>query len=185
MKENSCRLKLSAEQLAQACVQASDILTWKSTCHFWLGPCWHPGAGPEGLNPAGVTLMQRCRELSWEGWCSENLIISPRALFLTISCLWKGETWGFCVCLFVFLFSLKEEERAGLCGRRPGQERRAWCIWWYKTPKRNNQQSWLSATVLLCLSPVVIKIISATCCRVDFPFPACIWCRAMVFVLPV
>lgn len=73
MKQNSLRLK----QLAQAHLLASGILTWKSTCHFWLGLCQDPRTNCEVLNPAEVPLMP---ELSWAGSCWSSSICFPQGI---------------------------------------------------------------------------------------------------------
>lgn len=78
--------------MAQACLLASDILTWKSTCHFWLGLCQDPRTNPEILNPAEVPLIP---ELSWARIMLEQLYFFPPGHYFHLCPIPEREKPGF------------------------------------------------------------------------------------------
>lgn len=167
MKQNSCRLKLSAGTAGTG--------TCPGKCHLDLEKHMPLLVGVLLRFWGESSSFELCRSSSdAESWAGQDwvqtaqfvpfprgtvfihlLSLKGRNLFFFPSCLFfrrRGKDW-----------SVWEKGRSG---------EKAWYVPWYKTTKGiifpfQWQQSCLSLTVLLCLSPLVVEIISATCCRVN------------------
>lgn len=142
---------------------------WHRQVTSWLGK-GHATSGWGFVRILGPVLkFWTLRKFLWcESWagqdpgsCSNSSVyFSPLGRCFLVP---GREKPDFFIIFFFPLLIWKKRGRTGLCGRKPGQERKAWYVSWYKTTKGNPlqwQQSCLSVTVLLCLSPLVIKIFS-------------------------